>query len=77
MANYRLPEVNILTRKEINKLPRPQRMKYRADCLKAARFWLIKSDQIHLYRCIDKVEEYMESDYKWSKILKDNKMKKL
>ena len=74
MANYRLPEIEILTQKEINKLPRAERWKYRADCLKAARFWLIKNDNIQIYDCIDKVELYMKSGYRMNKMInKKNK----
>ena len=69
MANYRLPEIEILTQKEINKLPRAERWKYRADCLKAARFWMIKNDNIQIYDCIDKVETYMKSTYRVGKML--------
>jgi len=70
MANYKLPNIQVLTQKELNKLPRADRWKYRADCLKAARFWMIKNNNIQIYDCIDKVELYMEGGYKMSKMLK-------
>tara|TARA_R100001594_G_scaffold121327_1_gene157142 strand:+ start:2029 stop:2328 length:300 start_codon:yes stop_codon:yes gene_type:complete len=77
--NYKLPDIKILTQKEIEKLLPEDRWKYKADCLKAARFWLLKNNNIHLYKCVDKVESYMEIGYRQAERIKNfrNKVKKV
>ena len=49
MANYRLPKINVLTRKEMEKLNRADYREYRAKCLQCARYWLIKSNAVQLW----------------------------
>ena len=72
MANYRLPEFKVLTRKEMNKLNRSDFREYRAKCLQSARYWLIKSNALQLFinGAFDQVEDQMLSDYKWAEELK-------
>ena len=73
MANYRLPKINVLTRKEMEKLNRADYREYRAKCLQCARYWLIKSNALQLFinGTFDKVENQMLSDYKWAEKLKN------
>jgi phosphoribosyl-dephospho-CoA transferase len=77
MANYRLPKIDVLTRKEMHKLNRADYREYRAKCLQCARYWLIKSNALQLWMngAFDKVEDQMLSDYKWAKKFQEREIK--